>query len=114
MNFLDVYRPPFRADGPMIYSSNGVLALMAENIAYYPEQMMKRTVEILNGESESMGCPDVGCDNGEIYVNGDPFLMVRGWGHLTGVGALNLPVEEAAVIQDEFAVWVVEKIRGQK
>lgn len=113
MNFLDIYKPPFRAEGPMIYSANNVLALMAVSIDYYPEKMMQRTVEILNGQSESMGCPDVGCDNGEIYINGDPFLVVRGWGYLTGICGLNLPEEKAATIQDDFAVWVVEKIRGK-
>lgn len=33
---------------------------------------------------------------------------MRGWGYLTGGGAENLPSDEAAKIQDEFAEWVVK------
>jgi hypothetical protein len=113
MNFLDIYQPPFRAVGTMIFSANNVMSLMALNLYHCPEKMMDRTVDILNGKSSAVGNPDVGCDGGEIYVNGDPFLVVRGWGHLIGSGALNLPENEAAKIQDEFAVWVVRKIRGE-
>ena len=32
-------------------------------------------------------------------------LQVRGWGHLTGGGAMGLPEDEAAVIQDAFAEY---------
>lgn len=113
MNFLDIYQPPFRAEGVMIFSANNVMALMALNLYHCPEKMMKRTVDVLNGESSAVGNPDVGCEGGEIYVNGDPFLVVRGWGHLTGRGALNLSENEAAKIQDDFAAWVVGKIRGE-
>jgi hypothetical protein len=41
------------------------------------------------------------------YINADGgkgmmVAMVRGWGHLTGTGALNLPPKEAAAIQDAY------------
>ena len=31
-----------------------------------------------------------------------PFILIRDWGNLTGVGAHNLPAEKAAQIQDDF------------
>lgn len=37
-------------------------------------------------------------------------LMIRGWGHLTGVGGLNLTPEEAARIQDEFGSYIIDKL----
>lgn len=42
----------------------------------------------------SHGCPRV------IDKDGFPIADLRGWGHLTGTGSLNLPPEEAAKIQD--------------
>jgi len=43
--------------------------------------------------ANDMGCPMVWAGNMRI-------CDVRGWGHLTGVGALNLPEKTAAEIQD--------------
>lgn len=37
-------------------------------------------------------------------------LLIRGWGNLTGIGAHNLPAEEAANIQDTFAEYIVERL----
>ena len=112
MKATEVYKPPFRAEGAYIFSSNDVMSLMAADCWNYPDEMMQRIVEILNDESKPNGTPEVGRNDMEICLNGDPLLTVRGWGHLTGVGGLNLPPEEADKIQDEFAVWVVSKLRG--
>ena len=40
-------------------------------------------------------------------MNGKPFLVVRGWGHLKSEG---FSPEDAADIQDEFAKWVIDKL----
>lgn len=37
-------------------------------------------------------------------------FCIRGWGHLTG--AMNLPGEEAEVIQDEFGKFIVDCIKA--
>lgn len=42
-------------------------------------------------------------ENGERHM----FMDVRGWGYLTGGGAKKLPYEEATVIQDKWAMEVV-------
>ena len=39
---------------------------------------------------------------------GHKLILIRGWGNLTGAGAHNLSVEEAANIQDTFADFIVE------
>ena len=41
-------------------------------------------------------------------------ILIRGWGNLTGIGAHNLPVEEAANIQDTFADFIVEQLNFRK
>jgi len=43
-------------------------------------------------------------------MNIHKIAMVRGWGHLTGTGALNLDPEVAADIQDGFFNWVCDKL----
>ena len=41
-------------------------------------------------------------------------ILIRGWGNLTGIGAHNLSVEEAANIQDTFADFIVERLNFRK
>lgn len=113
MNFLDVFQRPFRAEDAYIYSANGVISLMAIYCDRYPEQLTSRTAQVLNGESKPKPGADIATDNGEIYINGTPVMVIRGWGHLTGRGGLALPEEEAAAIQDDFAQWVVGVLRGE-
>lgn len=45
-------------------------------------------------------------------ANGVHVLTVRGWGHLTGGGALGLGEDEAVEIQDSFHKWVVETLNA--
>lgn len=42
---------------------------------------------------------------GQMIFSGDSMRVcdIRGWGHLTGSGAMNLPSDQAAVIQDANA-----------
>lgn len=112
MKVTDIFKPPFRADGAFIYSAYGVMCLMAANCRYYPREMMNRIVQLINGESKPTKKADVGVNFSEICINGDPVLTVRGWEHLTGT--LNLSMEEAEKRQAEFAVWVVERLKGQE
>ena len=39
-------------------------------------------------------------------------MRIRGWGMLTGIGAYNLPAEEAAQIQDDFANYCVQMLNN--
>ena len=49
-------------------------------------------------------------DPNQILNNELEFITIRGWGNLTGVGAHNLPAEQAAKIQDDFANWIIWKL----
>lgn len=114
MKALEIYRRPFRADGPFIFSANDVMALMASDCINYPEKLMERTCEILNGEASSNGNPNLSYSNGEVFNGPRLLLVVRGFGHLTGRGGLNLTVEDALRIQDEFGEWVCGRLRNDK
>ena len=114
MKALEIYKRPFRADGTFIFSSNNVMALMASDCHNSPEKLMERTCEILNGDSPSNGNPNLSYSNGEVFNGAQLLLVVRGFGHLTGRGGLNLPIEEALRIQDEFGEWVCGRLRNDK
>ena len=42
--------------------------------------------------------------------NGEPILIIRGWGYLTGIGGLHLSEEEAIKIQNDFGDYIVEQL----
>lgn len=112
LTFKDVYKLPFRYDedsGIYIFCKNSVLAF---NTLTPDVEYKKELVRILNGESNNTIEGDV-TQNGEvIIVNGNPVLLIRGWGYLTGCGGLGLFPFQAARIQDDFANWVVNKLKG--
>lgn len=110
ITFKDVYKPPFRVDEfcPInVRSSNNVMTF---TYFRYNQDDLKEMVAILNGESEKRITDNVRYENTVIYIDDCPVLRVRGWGHLTGCGAMNLPVEVAVKIQDDFGEWVVNKL----
>lgn len=37
-------------------------------------------------------------------------MLIRGWGHLTGIGGLHLKDDDAAKIQDDFGKYIVETL----
>ncbi len=72
--------------------------------------MLRKLASILNGEEKPSGGTTYVYDSPEIYADGKLLLVVRGWGHLTGSGGLNLHLEEAERIQDQFAECVISKL----
>lgn len=69
-----------------------------------------KIIAILNGKDESKSDLELTYKNGVIYHNEKEFIIIRGWGYLTGCGGLSLKGEEAAIIQDEFANYIIEKL----
>jgi hypothetical protein len=45
-----------------------------------------------------------------IFQDDKVFLILRGHGHLTGIGGLNLSETEAKKIQDNFAALIIQKL----
>lgn len=111
MNALDFYQPSFYSDGVYIWTSNGVMALMiCDEIAKDPELLLQRTCDILNEEATPTNQVELTYDPPTILLRGKPFLVVRGWGILKSDG---FSPSDAAKIQDEFAMWVIDKLKAK-
>lgn len=112
-NALEIYKPPFRTDGVFVWSSNDVMALMCADGIADQELLLTKLCDILNGTAKPAKISEYNYYATEIYCNEKLLLIVRGWGHLTGKGALNLDEETAVQIQDEFGKWVISKLSGK-
>lgn len=77
------------------------------------DEVNKHIVDIINGESLSIAGRKFTHKDGEIISNGEVWIIIRGWGNLTGTGAHHLSVEEASNIQDTFAEFIVNTLNGQ-
>lgn len=71
----DIFKEPYTTDGVYIYDSNNQMCLMAGDCANYPEEMLARICEILNGTKPTKGNPGVAFEGPEIYLNGDLILV---------------------------------------
>lgn len=109
MTATRIFRSPFEeVEGVYIISSNHVITFTILNPTY-----VERALNLINGQNDTP-FEEVMWDRGVISINGIATFLMRGWGHLTGAGALNLPIEDAARIQDEFCDWTVAKLAGDK
>lgn len=112
MKAIEIYKPPFKSDGVYIWTADNVMALMNISEYHNPDEMMHRLTAILNDEIKPATNRIYDYSAPEILLDGKPLFVVRGWGHLTGIGGLNLSPKDAAAIQDLFAHWVISKLQG--
>jgi hypothetical protein len=52
----------------------------------------------------------IGIKPTEILNNKLPFIQIRGWGNLTGIGGYNFSSDKASNIQDDFRDWIIYKL----
>lgn len=112
MKALEIYKPPFWISEPYIFSSNGVMAFM---ILTRNNELIRNICDTLSNEDTHLNLGNITYAN-DVFIQKDNenILLLRGWGHLTGGGALNLPDKEAIQIQNEFRDWVISKLKGKK
>ena len=97
-----------------IQSSNGVLAL-----SYFRDDWASNTtiinkiVSIINGGINSDFLPEWKAKGCKIFYRGEYAFCVRGWGHLIGIGGLNLSVDIAEKIQDGFISYILNRLNGK-
>ena len=108
--FSEFYEPPFWTDGVFIWSNNGNMSLMANQLSERSDSILQRTCEILNGTEKPQKVPALEYRGPDILLNGSVFLTVRGLGTLTG--AFGLSLDAANKVQDEFGAWVIQKLKG--
>jgi len=123
-NWTECYRLPLHLDdyGSYAWDADENMALSAFNLVYDEngdfapgeKERINHIIDIINGE-----CPTdyeakwtAGDDVTEIYYDGKFQFLVRGWGHLTSRGGLNLPKDLAAKMQDEFIAYILDKLNG--
>jgi hypothetical protein len=111
LSFRDLYQFPFHeaAYGSWVYdkNSNFIFQFMFTN-----EETQKEVIDILNGDKTPKKQIGFEHKDGMIYFKDEEFILIRGWGNLTGSGAYNLDGEWAGKIQDTLAEYIVEKLNN--
>jgi len=79
------------------------------------DKNQKNALEVINGE-KIIKSQDLTFrhENGCVYCNDKKFLLIRGWGRLTGVGGYNLNEETAMKVQDIFTEFIVKQLNKRK
>lgn len=100
LNWKQAYDLPLKLDeyGPYAWTNDGTMALQFKNVS---KQDRVKIINSINKHSDLKieGLTNKSCD---FYINNELAFYVRGWGYLTGSGALNLPKEKAIEIQNGF------------
>ena len=90
----EVYKLPLRLDDWFSYvwtNTNGMALQFHEDVK---EEDQVKIVEAINGINKYK-IPLIKNDTCDFYADETYIFCVRGWGNLTGGGALNLPLKEA-------------------
>lgn len=97
-----------------IHSSNGVLALsLFRDDWAFDAAMINKIVSIINGEINSDFLPEWQAQGCDILYQGKYAFCVRGWGHLIGIGGLNLSIDDAEKIQDGFISYILSRLNNE-
>lgn len=112
MKFDEIFKPPFHDFfGIGVKTKDGVRCF--DWVVRMPYESKLAIINLLNGNSEKPVRREVKYKDGYVSIDGINIMLLRGWGHLTGCGALNLPPKEAAKIQDDFGEWIVKKLKQE-
>ena len=109
MDFKEIYFRPFRGD-PGGHSSYIWCDKHTMCFSILQKRLKNRIIALLNGD-EAIPFLRVEIDGDYIVINGSPALLVRGWGRLTGCGALKLEASKAKTIQKDFLEWTVQQLK---
>jgi len=110
LTWQDVYELPLELDSCSSYawgkSGDGIMALQFKG-ANKIDRI--KIIEAINGGNVKIreDIRNEGCD---FYVGDTLIFYVRGWGYLTGTGALNLSEEKALEIQNGFIDHVLKSL----
>jgi hypothetical protein len=108
-NYKDVYKLPLEDQHGWICDQN-------ENFVFQflidDEKTKSKILNVINGKENFKNLDlIVRHEQGQILdKSGLPIILIRGWGNLTGTGAMNLSDKEASNIQDTFADFIVERL----
>ena len=125
-DWSECYKLPLHLDDYCVYAwdaENG-MALSNFNLKYDEEgnylhgeqERIKHIIDVINGDCSSDFEPEWDISNDEpckITYKGKQQFLVRGWGHLTGCGGLNLPEKLASEMQDGFIDYILGRLNGK-
>lgn len=109
------YKPPFTFDDcSYIFTDEGSMALCSQDWDDHIETL-RRVVNLMNKKGDDYFRSIETAENDPCALKiGDAWFIIRGWGHLTGTGAMNLLQEEACKIQDAFKDWLISRLTGKE
>lgn len=118
---LNFYKQPFYKAkyGSWVYDKNNNFIFQLEpefnkqgNYAEGWVELQEKVIFSLNAvDREPIPGLKLELQNGiEIYKDKRLFILIRGWGNLTGIGAHNFSGEKAAKIQDDLVKWILYKL----
>lgn len=118
MEDINFWKPPFRLSCGYgnVYDARGNFCFQFDfSSGDYKkdEEVQQKIIDILNDKTDKKIIKKLKIVDGyKIYMDGNPFITVRWWGYLTGhgAGALWLDHNLAKEIQDDFAIWIVDKL----
>lgn len=125
-DWTECYKLPLHLDEYCVYAwdTESGMALSCFNLKYdekgnylhgEPERV-KHIIDVINGDCSSDFEPEWDISNDDpckIIYKGEYQFLVRGWGHLTGCGGLNLPEKLASEIQDGFINYILDRLNGR-
>ncbi len=113
LKWEDVYKLPLKYDGiSYAWTKDNIMALMFTDLV--SNKNAQDIINIINGtENIKEDRLKWRVDGVDFYFNDLYLFCVRGWGHLTGVGGLNLSEQKAEQIQDDFIKYIISKIEGR-
>lgn len=115
--FMKYFPTPFSYDkwGEWCTSINGQLCFQFRPDSDLEPDKIKRYVDIINGKYKNVFDNEYSYDDqtGFIIEDGVPFISIRGWGHLTSSGGLNLSTKDAAAVQDSLAHYIISKLTSK-
>ena len=113
LEFTDLYEFPFHISkyGGWVYDAKDNFIFQFE---FNNEETREKIIQILNGELLEYKKNKIESKGGQIFINDQLAITIRGWGGLTGTGAYNLDGEWAGKIQDNLQKFIVEKLAQEK
>lgn len=125
-DWTECYKLPLHLDKYCVYAwdADDGTALSNFNLKYDEsgnylhgeEERIKHIIDVINGNCPSDFDPEWDISNDDpckITYKGKQQFLVRGWGHLTGCGGLNLPEKLASEMQDGFINYILDRLNNK-
>lgn len=118
MDFKKAFQFPLKNEHGLVFTADNNRAFDFAQTWLYPNGLhsgpdnRKEIIECLNGNGKKIQT-DLKLSYADSIIYSDmngknqEFIIMRGWGMLTGTGGLNLVEEVACKIQDDFAGYII-------